>query len=72
MIEMRVHGEDRGEPRHAVARETLLDRIDVRPDPTGLLERKSADRYVLDFKGRALAGHEDAITGLVRAWTGAA
>ena len=41
-------------------------------DPTGLLERKSADRYVLDFKGRALAGHEDAITGLVRAWTGAA
>lgn len=39
-------------------------------DPTGLLVRKSADRYVLDFKDRTLAGLEDPITSLVRAWTG--
>lgn len=40
-------------------------------DPTGLLGRKSPDRYVLDLKAKALADLEDAITGLVRAWTGA-
>ena len=41
-------------------------------DPTGLLEMKSHDRGLLEFKGRSVADMEQRVQLLVRAWTEAA